>query len=59
MVERGAAAVLPVRARVTWAAVSWRYVDRMRAAIPATMPLDMQVVLTGVADRVVHELPDL
>ena len=33
--------------------VDWRYVDRMRAAMRATMPLDTQVVLIGVGGRVV------
>jgi|GEM_PF-4587283 len=43
----GAAAVLPASARVTWATVSCGYLDTIRAATPATMPLDMHVVLIG------------
>ena len=43
------AVIVPlVSARVTWATVRWGYLDRMRAATPATMPLDALVELIRV-----------
>jgi hypothetical protein len=40
-------AVLSVRARATWAVVRCGYLDKIRAATPATMPLAALVLLVA------------